>query len=321
VRAIVVDRVGEPDVLKVAEVEPPAVRPGHVLVRVAAAGVNYTDTRLRRGIGPAVPLPVTPGIEGAGTVIEVGDGVADLRAGDRVGWQGVLGGYAELALVPAAVAVPLPEHVTEEQAAAVLLQGLSAHQLAGLAAHAPDGARTAVVHAAAGGVGLLLTQILRLRGYRVIGTVSTEAKAAPARHAGAEEVLLSGDPDLVERIRDLTGGTGAGIVYDGVGADLFTRSLEALAAGGVLAHFGQAAGPAPDLNPFDLPRSILLTKPVVTDHVATRDRLLAHTGELFGWLAAGRLDLRIERFDLADASQAHRRLQDRRSVGKLVLLT
>ncbi|MFL6071960.1 MAG: quinone oxidoreductase family protein [Mycobacteriales bacterium] len=319
-RAIVVAAFGEPDVLRVAGAEPPVVPPGHVLVRVAAAGVNFTDTRQRRGLEPGIPLPFTPGIEGAGTVAEVGEGVTDVRVGDRVGWQGVLGGYAELALVPAAAAVPLPDHVTEEQAAAVMLQGLSSHQLAGLAAHTPDGAGTAVVHAAAGGVGLLLTQILQLRGYDVIGTVSTEAKAAAARRAGAREVLLSGDPDLVERVRDLTGGTGAGIVYDGVGADLFTRSLDALAAGGVLAHFGQAAGPAPDLNPFDLPRSILLTKPVVTDHVATRDRLLAHAGELFGWLGAGRLDLTVERFQLAEAAEAHRRLEGRRSTGKLVLV-
>jgi NADPH:quinone reductase len=286
VRAVLVTSSGAADVLQVTEVDRPSPGAGQVLVRVAVAGVNYMDVYQRSG-AVSLPTPFVAGVEGVGTVVEVGDGVDDLPIGQRVGWlRGGQGSYAEYVLVDAAMAVPVPDAVPDEAAAAVLMQGVTAHYLATDTYRVQPG-DTVLVHAAAGGVGQLLTQVVRLRGGRVIGTVSTEQKAEVARAAGAEEVLRY--EEVPGRVKQLTGGEGVAAVYDGVGGATFDASLASLRARGVLVVYGTSSGPTP---PLEIPRlnsggSLYVTRPTVVHYTATREELRARTDELFGWVASG----------------------------------
>jgi NADPH2:quinone reductase len=318
-RAIVVEQTGGPEVLVLREAADPEPAPGQVLVEIEAAGVNYRDVYEREGrYGQA--LPFVAGAEGAGTVVAAGEKVTGVARGDRVAWNASDGSYAELVAIDAARVVPVPEGVSTELAAAVLLQGMTAHYLAS-ATFAVRPGDDAVVHAAAGGVGLLLTQIATMRGARVIATVSTEEKAELARGAGAAEVI--GYEGFAERVRELTGGQGAAVVYDGVGAATFDESLASLRVRGMLVLFGAASGPVPPFEPARLERegSLVLTRPSLRHYTVTREDLLARAAEVFEWVAEGRLDVRIGgRYPLEEACRAHEDLEGRRTTGKLLLL-
>ncbi len=317
-RAIVVSTPGDSSALEYAERPDPVPGPGEVLVQVAASGVNFIDVYHRQGRYP-LPLPFVPGSEGAGTVIATGDGVTDLVVGDAVGWASVLGSYATRAVIPASMAVPLPRGLSPELAAAVLLQGLTAHYLTH-STYAIRPGDDVLVHAAAGGVGLLLVQIAKLLGARVIGTVSTEAKEKLAREAGADEVLRYAN--FSEAVRDITG-AGVHVVYDGVGAATFDGSLAALRPRGMMALYGAASGPVPPFDPQRLNQggSLFLTRPSLAHYIATREELLGRAGELLGWVASGALKVHIsERYPLAEARRAHDDLEARRTTGKLLLV-
>ncbi|MFC3999272.1 quinone oxidoreductase family protein [Nocardiopsis sediminis] len=325
-RAIVIEKQGGPEVMQVAEVDAPRPGPGEVAVDVEAAGVNFIDIYQRGGAYP-VPTPFTPGVEAAGTVAEVGEGVTGVAVGDRVAWVMVPGAYAERAVVPADRTVPVPDGVTTEQAAAVLLQGLTAHYLT-YSTYPVQQGDTVVVHAAAGGTGLLLVQLAKARGARVIGTVSTEAKEALAREAGADDVIRYGTddgaerPDIAAAVRTLTGGAGAAAVYDGVGAATFEASLDSLRLRGTLALFGQSSGKVAPVDPqrLNTAGSVYLTRPMLVHYIADRAELLERASDIFGLVASGGLDVRIGgRYPLADAARAHEDLASRRTTGKLVL--
>ncbi|GAB2967441.1 quinone oxidoreductase [Amycolatopsis acidiphila] len=314
-------QTGGPEVLEVAEVEIGDPGPGELLVDVAAAGVNYIDTYHRSGLYP-MELPLTLGLEGAGTVAAVGSGVPDFEPGDRVAWQGQIGSYAAQAKVAAKIAVRVPDGVPDETAAALMLQGITAHYLVRSTYEVDDG-DDVLVHAAAGGVGLLLTQLAKARGARVIATVSTEEKEKLAREAGADDVIRYDQADFAERTRELTGGEGVAVVYDGVGRTTFDGSLASLRVRGVLALFGAASGPVPPVDPQRLNKggSLYLTRPTSAHYVRTREELDWRAGELFQSVVDGSLNVRVgHRYPLADARQAHEDLQGRRTTGKLLLL-
>ncbi|MDM7490166.1 quinone oxidoreductase [Rhodococcus sp. GXMU-t2271] len=319
-RAIEVARFGGPEVLTPVEVPAPEPGPGQLLVRTDAVGVNFIDTYFRTGLYPR-ELPYIPGTEGTGRVVATGEGVAGVAVGDRVSWAAADGSYAEQVLVPAAVAVPVPDAVPAEQAASALLQGMTAHYLLNSTYPAQPG-ETVLVHAGAGGVGLLLTQLAAAKDVRVITTVSSDEKEALSRGAGATEVLRYSD-DLAEQVRDLTGGEGVAAVYDGVGAATFESSLASLRIRGTLALFGAASGPVP---PFDLQRlnpagSLYVTRPTLAHHVRTREELMWRAGDVFAAVADGTLTVRVgARYPLAQAAQAHRDLEARRTTGSIVLL-
>lgn len=318
-RAFVVTATGGSDVLDLQDVPEPVVQPGTLVVEVETAGVNFRDIYERNGTYPTVP-PFTAGAEGAGRVLEVGDGVTAFTVGDRVVWSAGQGSYAERVLLPAAAAVPVPDGVSSETAAAVFLQGLTAHYLS-VSTYPVGPGDVAVVHAAAGGVGLLLTQIVKLLGGRVIATTSSDEKAALARGAGADEVL--GYDGFSERVRELTGGRGASVVYDGVGRATFDESLAALRPRGTMVLYGAASGPVPPVDPIRLQNrgSLYLTRPSLQHYIADRDELLGRAEAVFGWIAAGQLDVRIGgRYPLADARRAQDDLEARRTTGKLLLL-
>ena len=319
-RAVLVPSYGPADVLQVTDVDRPSPGPGQVLVRVAVAGVNYMDVYQRSGAVP-LPTPFVAGVEGVGTAVGVGEGVGDLTTGQRVGWlRGGQGSYAEYVLVDAAMAVPVPEAVPDEVAAAVLMQGVTAQYLATDTYPVQPG-DTVLVHSAAGGVGQLLTQVVKLRGGRVIGTVSTEQKAEVARAAGADAVLRY--EEVPDGVQQLTGGAGVAAVYDGVGGATFDASLASLRPRGVLVVYGTSSGPTPAL---EIPRlnsggSLYVTRPTVVHYTATREELRARTDEVFGWVASGQLRVSIGgRYPLADAARAHEDLESRRTTGKLLLL-
>ncbi|MEY7972992.1 quinone oxidoreductase [Saccharomonospora xinjiangensis] len=321
VTAIRIQRTGGPDVLDVADVEIGEPGPGKILVEVSAAGVNYIDTYQRSGLYP-VPLPYTPGLEGAGRIIAVGAGVSGLSVGDRVAWQGSPGSYAEQAVVPAEMAVRIPEGVTDESAAAVMLQGITAHYLTA-STHPVREGETVLVHAAAGGVGLLLTQLAKAKGARVIGTVSTPEKEQLVREAGADEVIRYTERDFVAATREFTGGEGVDVVYDGVGASTYEGSLSCLRPRGLLALFGASSGPVPPIDPQRLNKggSLYLTRPTSADYTRTRQEIEWRVGELFDGIANGTLNVRIgARYALADARKAHEDLEGRRTTGKVLLL-
>jgi NADPH:quinone reductase len=319
VRAVVVTRNGGPEVLDAHTVPSPEPRPGELVVDVETVGVNYRDIYEREGTeGPAPPL--VPGIEGAGTVAALGAGVTELSVGDRVGWVAAPGSYAERAVVEAERAVPLPPEISSELAAAALLQGITAQYLA-TSTYAVQPGDNVLIQAAAGGVGLLLTQIVKLRGGRVIGTTSSDDKAQIARGAGADDVI--GYESLAERVRELTGGEGVAVVYDGVGKATFDASLASLRVRGCLVLFGSASGRVPPFEPMRLERggSLYLTRPTIRHYTATRRELLARAAELFGWVGAGRLEVRIGgRYPLEGARQAQEDLAARKTSGKLILL-
>lgn len=319
-RAVRVHAPGGADALRVEDVPVPRPGPGEALVRVEAAGVNFIDVYKRTGLYP-VPLPATLGEEGAGTVVGVGDGVDVVRAGDRVAWASVLGSYAEYAVVPAAKLVPLPDAVTARQGAALMLQGMTAHYLATSTYPLRAGDRC-LVHAAAGGVGLLLVQIARMRGAHVIGTAGSDEKAELARAAGADEVIVYARDDFAAEVRRRTDGAGVQVVYDSVGESTFLRGLDVLAPRGMMVLFGQSSGPVAPVDPQLLNRkgSLFLTRPTLGHYVATRDELLQRARELFGWVGGGALALRIgAEYPLAEAAAAHRALEGRRTTGKVLL--
>ncbi|GHF28556.1 quinone oxidoreductase [Amycolatopsis deserti] len=319
--AVQIRRTGGPEVLEAGDVEIGDPGPGELLVDVAAAGVNYIDTYQRGGIYK-IDLPATLGMEGAGTVAAVGEGVSGFAVGDRVAWQGVLGGYAQRALIPASAAVPVPEGVSAETAAATMLQGITAHYLVRSTYEVQDG-DTILLHAAAGGVGLLLTQLAKARGARVIGTVSTEEKAALAREAGVDEVIRYDQVDFAEEVRRLTGGEGVAAVYDGVGKSTFDGSLASVRVRGFLVLFGAASGPVPPFDPqrLNAAGSVYLTRPTSAHYVRTREELEWRTGELFEAVASGALKVRVgAKYPLAEAAKAHEDLQGRRTTGKVLLI-
>ncbi len=320
-KAIRIDGFGGPEALRLAEVGEPSPGPGEIVVRLCAAGLNFIDVYHRTGLYPN-PLPLVPGMEGAGTVEAAGPGVTLFRPGDRVGWSTVLGSYAERVLVPADRAVAVPEGMEAETAAAVLLQGMTAHYLCHDTYPLGPG-RTCLVHAAAGGVGLLLVQMARRLGARVIGTVGTKEKAALAREAGADEVVLYAKEDFLEEVRSLTGGRGVDVVYDSVGRATAERSLDCLAPRGMMVFYGNASGPVPPVDPLLLSRkgSLFLTRPTLMHHVADRASLEARAGSVLADVAASRLKVRIDRrFPLAEAAEAHRALEGRRTSGKVLLV-
>lgn len=320
-RAIQVQQYGGPEALQVVDIDPPTPGPGQVLVDVGASGVNYIDTYQRAGIY-RIPLPAVLGAEGAGTVSAVGEGVTDLRAGDRVAWAAAPASYAQQAVVDVERALPVPDAMSDEQAAALPLQGLTAHYLC-TSTYPVQPGDTVLVHAAAGGVGLLLTQMVKLRGGRVIATVSTDEKAELARGAGADEVIRYDQVDFAPEVRRLTGGEGVAAVYDGVGQTTFDGSMACLRPRGMLVLYGASSGPVPPLDPQRLNAggSLFLTRPSLGHYTATRDELRSRARELFGWVSGGTLDVRVGgRYPLADARQAHEDLQARRTTGKLLLL-
>jgi NADPH:quinone reductase len=320
-QAIRIHEHGGPEALRHEDAPDPAPGPHQALVRLAAVGVNFIDVYFRTGLYQPAGLPFTPGQEGAGTVEAVGEGVTEVAPGDRVAWTGVQGSYAELAVVPADRLVKLPNGLDFRQGAAALLQGMTAHYLA-CSTYSLKPGDTCLVHAAAGGVGLLLCQIARLRGARVFGTASTPDKAELAREAGAEEVILYTEQDFTAEVKRLTGGHGVQVVYDGVGRTTFDGSLACLAPRGMLALFGQASGPVPPFDPARLAAggSLFLTRPTLFHYMARREELLERAGDVLGWIVAERLRLRIgAEYPLAEAAAAHRALEGRETTGKVLL--
>jgi NADPH2:quinone reductase len=320
-RAILVERTGGPEVLTLAAHDPGAPGAGQLRIRVAAAGVNFIDTYFRSGAYPR-PLPFVLGLEGAGRVEAVGDGVAGFAAGDRVAWASAPGSYAEAVVAPAAMVVRVPDAVADDVAAASMLQGMTAHYLVH-AIRAPEPGACALVHAAAGGTGLLLVQMAKQAGLRVVATCGSAAKAALAREAGADVVVRYDEADFVAAAREATGGRGVDVVYDGVGAATFDKSLLCLRPRGLLVLFGQASGAVP---PFDLQRlnaggSLVVTRPSLAHFVATREELELRANAVLGAVAAGTLRVRIgARFPLAQAADAHRALEGRGTTGKVLLI-
>lgn len=320
-RAIRVHATGAPEVLGLEELPTPEPPPGHVRVRLQAVGVNFIEVYQRTGLYP-VALPSTPGGEGAGEVVALGAGVDTLAVGDRVASVNFQGSYAEQALVRADQALRLPDDVATRSAAGLLLQGLTAHYLACTTYPLAPG-DACLVHAAAGGVGLLLVQIAKRRRARVFATVSTEEKARLAREAGADEVILYSHVDFQGALRAATGGRGVQVVYDSVGRDTWERSLDCLAPRGMLVLYGQSSGSVPAFSPAMLAQkgSLFLTRPSLYHYVATRGELEARAADLFGWLRDGSLALRLERaWPLAEAADAHRALEARATTGKLLLV-
>jgi NADPH:quinone reductase len=318
--AIGVNSFGGPEVFTLTEVDRPIPAATQVLVEVTVAGVNYMDVYQRTGITP-VALPYLAGVEGVGLIVEVGSEVTDLLEGQRVGWlSGGQGSFADYAVVEAAKAVPIPDGVDTEAAAAVLMQGVTAHYLATDTYPIRPG-DPVLVHAAAGGVGQLLVQVAKLRGGMVIGTVSTEAKAGAARAAGADHVISY--DNFADEVRDLTDGRGVAVVYDGVGATTFEGSLAALRTRGTLAVYGTASGPTP---PLEIPRlnsggSLYVTRPSVVHYTATTEELRRRTNDIFGWVAEGILTVNIGgRYPITQVSDAFAALEARRTTGKLLLV-
>ncbi|GHF82662.1 oxidoreductase [Kitasatospora xanthocidica] len=317
--AIRIEEHGGPEVMRWTELPDPVPGPGEALVRLGAAGVNYMDVGARSQGTGGWAAPTVLGAEGMGYVTALGPGVWDLAVGDRVAWFYHQGSYAELLAVPAASLVKVDDDVPDDVAGGLLMQGLTANHLSTETYPVGPG-DTAVVHAAAGGVGLLLTQLVKARGGNVIGLVSRPEKADAARRAGADHVLVHSGAGFEEPVRELTGGRGADVVYDGGGADTFASSQLALRPHGVHAYYGPFMG-VPTLRPTDLPNSILLTYPVVHHHVATREALVRRAGEVFGLVRDGRLTPLITgRYPLAEAARAHADLESRRTTGKLLLL-
>jgi NADPH:quinone reductase len=321
VQAVRVHAVGDAGALRVDDIPAPAPGPGQALMRVEAAGLNFIEVYHRTGLY-RIPLPATLGTEAAGTVTAVGPGVSTVRAGDRVASVNVLGSYAELALAPADRLVPIPDGVTTSQAAAVLLQGLTAHYLT-TSTFPLSRSHTCLVHAAAGGLGLLLTQMAKRRGARVLATVSTEEKAVLAREAGADEVIRYTETDFEVEVKRLTGGAGLHVVYDSVGRTTFLKGLNCLLPRGCMVLLGQSSGPVDPLDPQLLAQkgSLFMTRPTIGHYTATRAELVERAGDVLRWVADGSLRVRIGReLPLAQAADAHRELEGRRTTGKVLLI-
>ncbi len=319
-RALRLQETGGPEVMRVETVPLPRPSAGEILVRLDASGVNFIDVYKRKG-QYAIPLPATLGEEGAGTIASVGGDATGLREGDRVAWAGVMGSYAEYAIVPAARAVRVPDGLETATAAALMLQGMTAHYLA-TSTHPLRGGDTCLIHAAAGGVGLLLVQIARRLGARVIGTAGTDEKAALARAAGADEVIVYTRQDFVAETKRLTGGQGVQVIYDSVGRTTCVPGLDALAPRGMMVLFGQSSGPVEPLDPQLLNRkgSLYLTRPTLVHYTATPEELRRRAGEVMDWTLTGQLTARIgATYPLARAADAHRALESRQTTGKVLL--
>lgn len=317
-KAIVVQRTGDASVLQLADVDDPRPGPGEAVVRIEAAGVNFIEVYQRTGLY-ARPLPFVPGSEGAGVVVDIGDGVSEVAIGDRVVSESFRGTYAELAVAPAERLVRVPPRLPTDVAAAATLQGLTAHYLT-TSTYVLKAGDWCVVHAAAGGVGLLLCQMGAKRGVHIIGTASSSEKQARARAAGAEHAVSYAD--FVGEVRKRTGGRGAQVVYDSVGQTTFDHSLDALAPRGMLVSFGQSSGAVGPIDPLVLSRkgSLFLTRPTLAHYVPTRNELVARATELFRWIEEGTIDVRIDRrVPLAAAADAHRALESRQTSGKVLL--
>jgi NADPH2:quinone reductase len=320
--AVRIHQHGGPEVLRYEEVPTPAPGEGQALVRLVACGVNFIDIYQRKGLYK-LDLPATLGQEGAGVVEAVGPGVTEVKPGDRVAYSNVLGSYAEYVVVPAQRLVPIPEGVTYQQAAAAMLQGMTAHYLVTSTYPLKPG-DVCLVHAAAGGVGLLLVQMAKRRGATVIGTVSTEEKAKLAREAGADHVILYTQQDFEAEVLRVTEGRKLQVVYDSVGKDTFEKSLNCLALRGMLVLYGQSSGPVPPFDPQVLAQkgSLFLTRPVLWHYTTTREELLWRAREVLDWVRTGELQLRVDRaYPLAQAAEAQRALEGRQTTGKVLLLT
>ncbi|GAB7036835.1 MULTISPECIES: quinone oxidoreductase family protein [Catenuloplanes] len=315
-KAIVITEAGGPDVLQLCERPAPRPGPGEVLIDVRVAGVNFFDTAIRR-----LAQAEVPGVEGAGVVTEIGEGVRDLAPGDRVAWLHMgFGSYAEQIALPADGVVRVPDAIDDETAAALLVHGLTAHHFATVSHPVRPGDVT-LVHAAAGGVGLMLTQLIKARGGTVIGLVSRPEKVPVATAAGADHVLVSTGDAFPDRVRELTGGEGVHAVFDGAGATTFDASMSLLRRHGTFVFYGPLIGEPPTVRLSELPRSISITYPTPEDHVDTPEKLRAHTSELFGLVERGELTVRITgRYPLADAARAHAAIESRTTTGKLLLL-
>jgi len=320
-KAIQVKQVGGPEAIQVADLPVPQPKANEAVVKLAASGVNFIDVYFREGRYKA-PLPLVLGQEGAGVVTAAGAEVKSVNVGDRVAWTGAHGACAEYAAVPADRLVPIPQGVSDQQAAAVMLQGMTAHYLSHDTYPLKRG-ETALVHAAAGGVGLLLVQMAHHIGARVIATVSTDEKAELARGAGAHDVILYTKSDFEAETKRLTGGKGVDVVYDSVGKTTFEKGLNVLRPRGMMVLFGASSGAVP---PFDLVAlsqkgSLYVTRPTLVNYIATREELVARSGAVFGMMAAGKLKLRIEHtYPLAEAQRAHRDLEGRKTTGKILLI-
>jgi NADPH:quinone reductase len=321
-KAIRVHQPGGPEVLKLEDVPDPRPASGEALVRLEAIGVNFIEVYQRTG-QYRLPLPFTPGTEGAGRVVELGPDVTGLKVGDRVAGVNFKGSYAELALAPVERLVVLPESIEVKLAAAVMLQGMTAHYLA-ISTYPLTSESHCLIHAAAGGVGLLLCQIAKLRGARIIGTASTPEKAALATGAGANDVVLYTRQNFVEEVRRLTGGRGVHVVYDSVGKSTFDGSLDSLRARGMMVLFGQSSGPVPPVDPqvLNSKGSLYLTRPTLVHYTATREELSARATDLFRWIAEKSLHVHIDRtYPLAEAAKAHAALEGRQTTGKVLLVS
>lgn len=320
-KAIRVETCGGADQLVYKEIEKPEPRPNEALVKIEAIGVNFIDVYHRTGLYP-LPLPFTPGSEAAGTVEAIGSEVSEIAVGDRVAYAMVVGSYAEYAVVPAARLVKMPEGIDAQTGAAAMLQGMTAHYLS-TSTYPLKSGDTALVHAAAGGVGLLLIQMAKRAGARVFGTVSTQEKARLAREAGADEVILYTEQDFQQEVRRMTEGRGVQVVYDSVGVTTFLKSLDSLAPRGLLALFGQSSGSVPPFDAALLAQkgSLYLTRPSLAQYALTREELLWRAGDVLNWIKSGELKLRIEKtFPLREAAEAHRQLEGRATTGKILLL-
>jgi NADPH2:quinone reductase len=320
-QAIQIQKPGGPEVLTPMDLPVPKPKPNEAVVKIAAAGVNYIDVYFREGRYPAA-LPFVDGQEAAGVVSEVGAEVTSLKAGDRVAYTGVMGAYAEYAAVPAARLVRIPAEITDRQAAAAMLQGMTAHYLVN-STYALKRGETALIHAAAGGVGLLLVQMAKNLGARVIGTAGSEEKAKLAREAGADAVILYDRLDFEAETKRLTDGAGVHVVYDGVGKRTFEKDMNVLRPRGYLVLFGAASGPVPPLDSEKLRRggSLFFTRPTLINYIATRAELEERASDVMRRISSGALKMRIEHvYKLRDAQQAHRDLEGRRTTGKLLLI-
>src|SRR5713226_6479667 len=320
-KAVRIHAPGGPEVLKYEDVPEPQPKAGEAVVKVDAAGLNYIDGYYRSGQYKA-ERPMTLGLEAGGTVTAVGPNVTEVRVGDKVAYTGVAGAYAQYAAVPAQRLVVLPAGVSTRQGAAAMLQGMTAHYLA-CSTYPLKRGDTGLVHAAAGGVGLLLCQIAKLRGARVLGTVSTREKAALARGAGAGDVILYTELDFETEVKRLTNGAGLQVIYDSVGKTTFEKGLGCLALRGMMVLYGQSSGPVGPFDPQVLNQkgSLFLTRPTLAHYIATRAELLARAGEVLGWIKSGKLTVRIEReLPLAEAAEAHQLLQGRKTTWKVLLV-
>jgi NADPH2:quinone reductase len=320
-KAIRISQYGGPEVLSHEDIDTPEPNEGQIRIKIEAAGLNFIDTYQRTGLYP-LELPRTLGLEGAGIVETIGANVSDLSPGDRVAWKSVSGSYAEYVVANEADVVKIPDNVETKTAAAVMLQGLTAHYLSHSTYPLSEN-DTCLIHAAAGGVGLLLVQMAKMRGARVFGTTSTPEKADLARNAGADEVILYSEQDFEAEVKRLTDGQGLNVVYDSVAKTTWEKSINCLKPRGYMVFFGNASGPVPPIDPLLLSQkgSIFMTRPTLNSYTLTQEEFLGRTNDIMNWIGEGKLNVRIgEEHPLADAAEAHRRLEGRQTTGKVLII-